>query len=145
MGQLQQIVLQLVVVLLVITAAFTWYGAAVLNGGYPLSSVPLNESVAKYYNQTYAFNSQFLNSTTSATQAPATTDPVTGSSSLLVAGAQTLTLVMGSIGQMVDIVTQSSSTLGMFGVPSYFFSYAIMFISVLMGLLIFAAIYKWWV
>lgn len=145
MGQLQQIVLQLVVVLLVITAAFTWYGQAVINGGYPISSVPLNGSVAKYYNDTYKFNTQFLNSTSSATVTPPTTDPYTGGSTLATAGAQTLTLVFSSIGQMTDIITQSSSTLGMFGISQYFFTFAIMFISVLMGLLIFAAIYKWWV
>jgi hypothetical protein len=52
-------------------------------------------------------------------------------------------LLFSSIGQMGDIITQSSSTLSMFGIPPYFFTFALMFISVLMGLLIFAAIYKW--
>ena len=145
MAQLQQIVLQLVVVLLAVTAVFTWYGAAVISGGYALDTVPLNESVSSYYNQTYAFQKDFLNSTSAATTTPATTDPTTGGASLATAGAQTLTLIFGSIGQMGSIITQSSSTLGMFGVPAYFFSYALMFISVLMGILIFAAIYKWWV
>ena len=145
MGQLQQIILQLVVVFLCITAAFTWYGVAVSNGGYSTANIPLNNSAALYYNQTYQFQSQFLNSTKAATQTSSTTDAATGLASLSSAGAQAITLTFTSLGQMVDVISVAQITLAGFGVPTYFFSFAILFISTLMAMIIFAAIYKWWI
>jgi hypothetical protein len=145
MGQLQQLVLQLVVVFLCMTAAFTWYSVATINGGYSPTSVPMAGNIDKYYNDTYSFQSTLLNSTKSATTTPSTTDPLTGGSTLLAAAAQTLTLTFNSIGQMVDVINTAQTTLGAYGVPPYFFTFAILFVSVLMGMIIFAAVYKWWI
>lgn len=145
MGQLQQLVLQLVVVFLCITAAFTWYSVAIVNGGYSPASVPMAGQVDLYYNQTYEFQTQLLNSSKAATQTPSTADPATGLSTLTAAGAQTVTLTLGSIGQMLGLISTGSTTLSQYGVAPYFFTYGMMFISVLMGMIIFAAIYKWWI
>ena len=145
MAQLQQLVLQLVVVMLVITAGFTWYSVALTNGGYTSPDIPLASKANLYYNQTYAFQKQFLASTTNATSSPALSDPATGLASLTAAGAQSLTLTFASINQMVDIINTAKLTLVTFGIPAYFFDYGVMFIVVLMGMLIFAAVYKWWI
>jgi hypothetical protein len=145
MGQLQQLVLQLVVTFLCVTAAFTWYSVAVVNGGYSPVNVPMADKVDLYYNQTYSFQSQLLNSSRAATQTPASADAATGLATLSAAGAQTVTLTLGSIGQMIDLVSVGKTTLMQYGIPEYFFNYATMFIAVLMGMIIFAAIYKWWI
>ena len=131
--------------MLCITAVFTWYGVAVNNGGYSPSDIPLGRQAGLYYNQTYKFQGDILNSTKATTVTPSTSDPYTGGASLVSAGAQAVTLTLSSIGQMIDIITSAQTTLSYYGIPPYFFDYATMFISVLMGMIIFAAIYKWWI
>ena len=145
MAQLQQLVLQLVITLLCMTAAFTWYSIAVVNGGYAADNIPMSDKVDLYYNQTYSFQANLLNSSKAATLTPSSADPATGLATLSAAGAQTVTLTLGSIGQMVGLINTGKETLTRYGVPDYFFNYAILFISVLMGMIIFAAIYKWWI
>jgi hypothetical protein len=145
MGQLQQLVLNLVVVFLVMTSAFTWYSVAAVNGGYDTADIPLSNSVDRYYNDTYTFQKDLLNSSKAATQSPSTADPATGLSTLTAAGAQTVTLTINSIGSMADIISTSRATLSGYGIQDYFFDYALMFVSVLMGMIVFAAIYKWWI
>ena len=145
MAQMQQMVLQLVVVLLVITGMIQIYSYSVSQGGYTnLPNFPLANSTEAYVNQTSQFSSTLANATKATTTQSSSLDAVTGLTTIGVAGAQAVTLMFSSLGIMLDFVTQSAISLGYFGVPMWIFGIGITFITILFILGLLGAILKWW-
>lgn len=145
MAQLQQLILGLVVVLFVATGMVQILAYATIAGGYATVDFPLAGKIEQYSNQTTQFSQTLANSTEATMKTPSTIDPLTGFSTLTVAGAQAVGLTFSSLGIMADIITLSGQTLStMFGVPMWMFGFGILFISILITLVILGAVFKWW-
>ena len=148
MAELKNMILTLVFTLFVATAMIAMYSVAVsnsvANGGSGVSDNALNASLTNYTNKLDTFQQVFANSTQSAAEAPATESPTAGIGSLATAGAAAVSVTWDSLGIMLGLISTSITTLAPLGVPAYVSGFGLVFVTLIMGFAILAAVFKWW-
>ena len=150
MAEIKNIVLSIVVVVFAANVFLYAYAKGVENsaeyGAYPdVPANPINSSIlAAYNNKTQTFENFLANSTKSASTTPPTTDPL-GLGATLSAGGQAVALVFDSLGLMVAMIGEISKVFVAFGLPSFVYQFAVLFIGAGIILAILGAVYKWWI
>ena len=149
MAELKNMVLTLVFVLLVGTALVSMYSVAVVNnvanGGVGAPDNNLNQTIANYTAKMDTFKTTFTNATDAAGTAPVTDSASTAIGALSTAGAAAISVTWDSLGMMLGLLTTSANTVSFLGIPSYVLGYGLVFITLIMGFAILAAVFKWWI
>ena len=149
MAELKNMVLTLVFVLLVATAMMSMYSVSitnnVANGGGGVPDNNLNQTIWNYSSKLDTFKNTFTNATDAAGTAPVTDSSATAIGALSTAGAAAISVTWDSLGMMLGLLTTSANTVSFLGIPSYVLGYGLVFITLLMGFAILAAVFKWWI
>ena len=151
MAELKNMVMSLLTLLFVASAAVTVFSFALVNNiasGGTGTSVPfplLNQTVA-YTTEMTTYSSTLSNSTSQAATTPSASQSTLGGGigAITQAGTAAISLSFNSIGMLITMITSVGTTLVPLGVPPIVFSFGVLFMVIGITFAILAAVFKWW-